>query len=47
MAAEARAKRLIPGIATELIPHASHDLPVSQSAAVNQRVLDFLAAPYA
>jgi pimeloyl-ACP methyl ester carboxylesterase len=47
VAAEARAKRLIPGIATGLIPHASHDLPMSQPEAVNRRVLDFLAVPHA
>jgi pimeloyl-ACP methyl ester carboxylesterase len=42
VAAVERAKRLIPCIQTELIPHASHDMPVSQPGAVNQRILEFL-----
>ena len=39
-----RAKRLIPNIEGELVSHASHDLPVSLPAAVNQRILAFIAA---
>jgi pimeloyl-ACP methyl ester carboxylesterase len=42
VAAVARAKQLIPDIRTDLIPLASHDLPVSQSKTVNRRVLEFL-----
>jgi pimeloyl-ACP methyl ester carboxylesterase len=40
----ARAKKLIPNIRAELIPQASHDLPVSQPEAVNRRILEFLTA---
>lgn len=42
IAAVARAKRLIPGIKTELIPQASHDLPVSKSDIVDKKMLEFL-----
>jgi pimeloyl-ACP methyl ester carboxylesterase len=37
-----RAKQLIPRVQAELIPHASHDLPVSRAETVNERVLAFL-----
>jgi pimeloyl-ACP methyl ester carboxylesterase len=39
-----RANRLIPNFEGELISHASHGLPVSLPAVVNQRVLAFIAA---
>ena len=42
IAAVARAKRLIPGIKTELIPQASHDLPISKSDIVDKKMLEFL-----
>jgi pimeloyl-ACP methyl ester carboxylesterase len=42
VAAVERAKRLIADIDTELIPQAGHDLPPSQPATVNARVLGFL-----
>ncbi len=42
VAAAARTKQLIPDIQTELIPHASHDMPVSQPETVNHKVLKFL-----
>jgi pimeloyl-ACP methyl ester carboxylesterase len=42
VAAVARAKRFIPNITSDLIPQASHDLPVSKSKTVNGRVLAFL-----
>ncbi len=37
-----RAKRLIPNIQAELIPHASHEMTVSHAETVNKRVLEFL-----
>ena len=37
-----RAKQLIPHIQAELIPQASHDLPVSQPETVNRKILEFL-----
>ncbi len=37
-----RAKKLIPNIQAELIPQASHDLPVSKSDIVDKKVLEFL-----
>jgi pimeloyl-ACP methyl ester carboxylesterase len=40
--AAARARALIPDVRAELIPHASHDLPVSRPDTVNPRVLAFL-----
>lgn len=40
----ARAKKLIPNIQAELIPQASHDLPVSQPETVNRKILEFLKA---
>ena len=43
VAAVARAKQLIPNIQAELIPHASHDLPVTQAETVDHKVLAFLA----
>jgi pimeloyl-ACP methyl ester carboxylesterase len=42
VAAVRRAKQLIPGVQAELIPQASHDLPVSRAETVNERVLAFL-----
>jgi len=42
-AAVSRAKRLMPAVQAELISHGSHDLPVSLAAAVNQRVVAFIA----
>jgi len=42
--ATARAKKLIPNIQAELIPRASHDLPVSQPEPVNRKILEFLNA---
>jgi pimeloyl-ACP methyl ester carboxylesterase len=42
VAAIERAKQLIPNIKTELIPQASHELPVSQPETVNKRILEFL-----
>ena len=42
VAAIERAKRLIPNIQTELIPQASHDLPVSKAEIVDQKILKFL-----
>ncbi len=38
----ARARQLIPHIQAELIPHAGHELPMSQPEAVDQRILKFL-----
>jgi pimeloyl-ACP methyl ester carboxylesterase len=40
--AAARARALIPDVRAELVPHASHDLPVSLPDTVNPRVLAFL-----
>jgi pimeloyl-ACP methyl ester carboxylesterase len=37
-----RAVNLIPGIEAELVANASHDLPVGQATAVNNRVVAFL-----
>jgi pimeloyl-ACP methyl ester carboxylesterase len=37
-----RAKRQIPNIQTELIPHAGHELPGSQPETVNRKILEFL-----
>jgi hypothetical protein len=37
-----RANRLIPSIQTELIPQASHDMPVSQHRVVDERILAFI-----
>jgi pimeloyl-ACP methyl ester carboxylesterase len=37
-----RAKKLIPSIQAELIPQASHDLPISKAETVNTRMLAFL-----
>jgi len=37
-----RAQRLIPNIKAELIPNASHGLPMEQAELVNERILDFL-----
>jgi pimeloyl-ACP methyl ester carboxylesterase len=42
VAAIARAQRLMPKIQAELIPQASHDLPVTRAETVNERVLGFL-----
>jgi pimeloyl-ACP methyl ester carboxylesterase len=42
VAAIERAKKLIPNIQTELIPQASHDLPVSKAEIVDQKILKFL-----
>ncbi len=42
VAAVERAKRLIPRIRAELIPGASHDLPVSKPDAVNPQIVAFL-----
>ena len=42
IAALERAKRLIPDIQTELIPHAGHELALSKPEAVDQRILTFL-----
>jgi len=42
VAAIRRARQLIPRVQAELIPQASHDLPVSQAETVNQRVQAFL-----
>jgi pimeloyl-ACP methyl ester carboxylesterase len=42
IAAVRRAKQLIPHVQAELIPRASHDLPISQAEIVNKRVLAFL-----
>ncbi|HYU71936.1 MAG TPA: alpha/beta fold hydrolase [Ktedonobacteraceae bacterium] len=42
VAALTRAKQLIPNLQTELIPQASHDLPVARPEIVNKRVLEFL-----
>jgi pimeloyl-ACP methyl ester carboxylesterase len=39
-----RARRLIPDLRAEVIPGASHDLPVSKPEVVNARVLAFLAS---
>ena len=44
VAAIARANQLIPNIQAELIPHASHDLPVTQAETVDHKVLAFLAS---
>ncbi|MDL5501926.1 MAG: alpha/beta hydrolase, partial [Candidatus Methanoperedens sp.] len=41
-AAVESAKQLIPNIQTELIPQASHDLPVSKPDIVDKKVLEFL-----
>jgi pimeloyl-ACP methyl ester carboxylesterase len=41
-AAVARAKRLIPNIKTEVIPHAGHELALSKPETVNKRVLEFV-----
>ena len=40
-----RAKRLIPNFTGELVPRASHDLPVSRYDLVDQRILEFLGTP--
>lgn len=37
-----RAKKLIPNIKTQLIPHAGHELPASQPEKINKLVLEFL-----
>ncbi len=37
-----RIKAVAPAITTEVIPHASHDLTISQTEAFNRRVLSFL-----
>jgi pimeloyl-ACP methyl ester carboxylesterase len=37
-----RATQLIPDVQAELIPRASHDLPISQADTVNERILSFL-----
>jgi pimeloyl-ACP methyl ester carboxylesterase len=42
VAAVARAQQLIPSIQAELIPQASHDLPISQHQVVDARILEFL-----
>jgi pimeloyl-ACP methyl ester carboxylesterase len=42
VAALTRAKQLIPNLQTELIPQASHDLPLARPEIVNKRVLEFL-----
>jgi pimeloyl-ACP methyl ester carboxylesterase len=42
IAAVDRAKQLIPDIQAELIPQASHDMPISQHGTVNQKILEFL-----
>ena len=42
VAAVERAKRLIPDIQTELIPHAGHELALSKPEVVDQRILKFL-----
>ncbi len=42
VAAVKRAKQLIPNIQAELIPQASHDLPVSRAETVDQKILKFL-----
>ena len=42
VAAIERAKKLIPNIQTELIPHAGHELALSKPEAVDQRILKFL-----
>ena len=42
VAAVKRARQLIPNIKTELIPRASHDMPVSQPETVNRKILEFL-----
>jgi pimeloyl-ACP methyl ester carboxylesterase len=39
-----RAQQLMPDIQADLIPHAGHELPVSQPETVNQRILAFLEA---
>lgn len=40
-----RAKRLIPNFTGELVPRASHDLPVSRHDLVDQRIVEFLGTP--
>jgi pimeloyl-ACP methyl ester carboxylesterase len=42
VAAIERAKRLIPNIQAELIPHAGHELPGGQPETVNRKILEFL-----
>ena len=42
VAAVRRARQLIPRVQAELVPQASHDLPVSRAETVNQRVVAFL-----
>jgi pimeloyl-ACP methyl ester carboxylesterase len=41
----ARARRLVPDLQGELIPHCSHDMVSSQSRLVDARVLEFLRTP--
>lgn len=42
VAAVGRAKQLLANVQAELIPQASHDLPISRAETVNERVLAFL-----
>ena len=37
-----RAKQLIPNIEAEVVPNASHGLPLEQAKLVNERILEFL-----
>ena len=37
-----RAKQLIPNIEAEVVPNASHGLPLEQAELVNERILEFL-----
>jgi pimeloyl-ACP methyl ester carboxylesterase len=39
-----KARRLVPGIVAEIVPGASHNLPMEDPATVDRRVLEFLAS---